>query len=253
VALPLLVVTSGMIALCLRGRMRPRWTIGAVLPASVCFVLTSVATAGSGLVDATAVSTIAIGMSGAIGFLHPPRWAVPFGLVMMGSLAVSMALTRGQVHVDLIGSTVIGTVLLFLGVVAATIARRTTAAEDEAIGRLRRALIADRAAAAARADRRELERRLHDTVLNTLTALGRGSLTDSPVLRARCAADAEFLHVLRPGADPAPPETDLLRGVGRRPSRAATRRSPSCYPWTGTAHRHRRPSWRRWWPRSRRR
>jgi signal transduction histidine kinase len=214
VAPAMLATSIGLMAICLRGMMRPRWAVAVVVPASACFALTSVATKGSVLVDATSVTTIAIGMAGVIGFLNPPRWALPCGLLMLGSLAVSMALTREQVHTDLVGVTAVGSAMLFLGVVQAALARRTTAAEDEAVGRLRSALIADRAATAARADRRELERRMHDTVLNTLTALGRGGLLDSPVLRARCAADARFLRELRRGAsDLVAPDSDLLGGL----------------------------------------
>lgn len=220
VAPAVLAISIGMIVLCLWGRIRPRWGVAIVLPVSVCFALTSVATAGTELVDATAVTTIAIGMACAIGFLHPMRWAVPMGLVMIGSLTVSMAVTRGYVHTDLVGVTAIGTALLFLGVVQSALARSTTAAEDEAVGRLRRALIADRAAAAARADRREMERRLHDTVLNTLTALGRCGLTDSLVLRARCAADAEFLRHLR-RIDPSAPQASLLASLKQVAARSS--------------------------------
>jgi signal transduction histidine kinase len=74
-------------------------------------------------------------------------------------------------------------------------------AQDVANERLTRALVADRAAARSRSDRREQERVLHDTVLSTLTALARGSLPDSDAVRARCAADARFLRAMHEADD----------------------------------------------------
>lgn len=221
VAPTVLAASLGLVGVCAAARMRTLWALVTAVPASVCFALTSVATAGSVLVDTTAVGTISIGMACAIGFLQPPRWALPVGLLMIGSLAVSMALTRGFIHADLVGVTVIGTAVLCLGVVQSALSRRTTSAIDDAVGRVERALIADRAATAARADRRELERRMHDTVLNTLTALGRGGLSDTPVLRARCAADAEFLRALRRTPDGPADPTDLLTGLREVASRTS--------------------------------
>lgn len=214
---PALVGTMlALVALCLTGRLRPRWAVAGTVSVSVCFALTAVATTGTVLVEGTAATGIAIIMSGFVGYALPPRWAVPSAAGLILTSLLSIALTRPSVHPELIGITGLQVALFGLGLVQRLIARRTTAAEDEATQRLRRALIADRAATSARADRRELERRLHDTVLNTLTALGRGGLTDSALLRARCAADAAFLHELRREAgngDAGPDLLTRLRGV----------------------------------------
>ena len=59
--------------------------------------------------------------------------------------------------------------------------------------------------AARRADQREQDRRLHDTILSTLTMVASGALvTSSPVLAAQASRDLEVLHSwpALPGPDP---------------------------------------------------
>jgi signal transduction histidine kinase len=72
--------------------------------------------------------------------------------------------------------------------------------------------------AARRADQREQNRRLHDTVLATLTMVASGALdTPSAVLAAQASRDLRFLHTLpalpRPGTLAALPLADRLAAV----------------------------------------
>ena len=63
-------------------------------------------------------------------------------------------------------------------------------------------------------ERREHERLLHDTVLNTLTAISRGS--SGPAVAARCSQDIALLeHVLAAPGDPAGPAAPGSAAPGR--------------------------------------
>ena len=65
--------------------------------------------------------------------------------------------------------------------------------------------------AARRADQREQDRRLHDTILSTLTMVASGALDmSSPVLAAQASRDLEVLHNWPTLPEPAPPDAVAL-------------------------------------------
>lgn len=142
-----------------------------------------------------------------VGFLSTPAVAAPLGGVIIVADTVLPALARPSAAAALLAQTAIQVVILLATVIGGMAARRLAIAEELAQDELAQAVAADRAAAAAQTERRELEREMHDTVLNTLAAIGRSSLPDSSTVRRRCAADARFLRTLRhesdggPGAD----------------------------------------------------
>ena len=87
---------------------------------------------------------------------------------------------------------------------------------DAAIGRQLRLEQDLTVEAARRADQREQNRRLHDTILSTLTMVASGALDmPSPVLSAQASRDLQFLNTLPvlPGPQPAVPLADRLAAV----------------------------------------
>lgn len=154
--------------------------------------------AGEGVRDVdTAVLPVVIMALVGIGFLSASLPALLLGGTLVVADTLFPAMLRPHALPALLLQAGIQTVILLATVATGRLARRVAVAEEEARETLVRAAAADRAAVAARAERRELEREMHDTVLNTLAALGRANLADSPAVRARCAADARFLRSLR--------------------------------------------------------
>jgi signal transduction histidine kinase len=89
---------------------------------------------------------------------------------------------------------------------------------DAAIGRQLRLEQDLTVEAARRVDQREQNRRLHDTILATLTMVASGALgTSSPVLAAQASRDLRVLHTLPalpdPGTAPALPLAERLAAV----------------------------------------
>ena len=83
--------------------------------------------------------------------------------------------------------------------------------------------------AARRADQREQDRRLHDTILSTLTMVASGALDmSSPVLAAQASRDLQVLHSWPTLPEPGPPDAvalpDRLAAVaaGAAPLRVST-------------------------------
>jgi len=90
-----------------------------------------------------------------------------------------------------------------------TLVRRGGRNADAAIGRQLRLEHDLTVEAARRVDQREQNRRLHDTVLATLTVVASGALgTSSPVLAAQASRDLRVLHTL-----PALPGLGTTRGL----------------------------------------
>ena len=108
-------------------------------------------------------------------------------------------------------------VLLLQGILAAAVMallRQAASPADLALSRRTAVTVAAVADAAVRADERDQQRKLHDTVLATLTMVGTGAIAhDSPVLRVRAASDLAILDDLRAhpehGTDPGPRSTRL--------------------------------------------
>jgi signal transduction histidine kinase len=99
---------------------------------------------------------------------------------------------------------------LFAAVVGRHLCLRLAATEEHELALLDSAILEDRVANATWDARRESEREMHDHVVNTLTALGHGSLDDSPMWRARCAEDASFLRAYTASGSPAAPAASSL-------------------------------------------
>lgn len=180
---------------CWRSRFDRRWRLGSALVVGVCAALTTVALPPAFAVG-SALLPLSVLMLVAIGFLERPLSGLGAAALLIGPFIATLVLVRpGQTaeHTAVLAVLVFA-VLASIG--GGYLARLMAAREERAFARLQGAIAADRMATATRADRRESERELHDTVLNTLTAVGRGSLVDSAGLRTRCAADAQFLRDL---------------------------------------------------------
>ncbi|WP_104481636.1 hypothetical protein V5P93_006273 [Actinokineospora auranticolor] len=116
-----------------------------------------------------------------------PRVAVPAGL----GLAAAHVLGTWQAGAGAVPGT-IGIYLVQITASAAlmTLLRHAAALADDALAELRETERAAAVLRARRADERAQNRKLHDTVLATLTTVGTGGITAStPGLRARAAAD----------------------------------------------------------------
>ena len=84
--------------------------------------------------------------------------------------------------------------------------RRGGRSADAAIGRQLQLEQDLRVESARRADQREQDRRLHDTILSTLTMVASGALDRaSPVLAAQASRDLQVLHLLSALPEPGPP------------------------------------------------
>ena len=185
--------TLATIVRCLRNRSRPTERLAAALVIASGCVLTAVATAESVDEVGTATSAIVSGLVLVLGLLDRAALALPVGVVLIAAQLGAVALTRPLPWANWLVVTSIQVAVLLAGTAAGRAVRRIAARQDLEQARLAYALSVDRVLAATRADRREQDRRLHDTVLGTLTALARGS-PDSPRLRERCAADARHLR-----------------------------------------------------------
>ncbi|OZV78451.1 ATP-binding protein [Micromonospora echinospora] len=129
-----------------------------------------------------------------------PHWAVPAGLLVAAAYALGAHRAGDDVEAvahatTLVVQTASGTAL---AMVLRGSSRRADAAFVERQRVLREALIAR----TARETERRQNRDLHDTVLSTLTMVGLGAVrADSPLLRARAAADLRTLAAARSPAD----------------------------------------------------
>lgn len=176
---PWLFLADSLVAavLCtLHGRLVP----GAVLAAS----------AGTGWVDLIASTAVFIAQFG---------MRQPYGL--MAALGITAAYMAGAP-----GAREAPVVLVAQGLLAAALMALLHRAADTADATLARQAVAladARARAAARTDELDQQRRLHDTVLATLTMVSTGSVSrDFRSIRRRARADLRVIDVMRtpPGA-----------------------------------------------------
>lgn len=148
------------------------------------------ASAGTGWVDLVAGGGV---FAAQFGMRQPIGLAA--GLLITGAYAIG-ASTIGEASVVLTFQTLITAAI-------ATMLRRAAAAADLALAADAMVREAAITRAAVRADERDHQRQLHDTVLATLTMVHTGGITDdSPALRQRAAADLRSITRLR--AQPAP-------------------------------------------------
>ncbi|GAA5217292.1 sensor histidine kinase [Streptomyces thinghirensis] len=157
---------------------------GQLVPASVL-----AASAGSGWVDLIASVTVL----NAQCFLRQPHG-------LLATVVITAAYTVGAP-----GLREAPVVLLLQGTLSAgmfMLLRRAARSADSALVAKAEARANELARAAARADERDQQRRLHDTVLATLTMVSTGAITGhSTVLRDRAVADLRVIRALGAGTD----------------------------------------------------
>ncbi|MFC6879154.1 MULTISPECIES: sensor histidine kinase [Actinomadura] len=145
------------------------------------------ASAGTGWVDIVASSAVFLVQFGA---------RQPFGTVATGCVVAAYVLGAP-------GWREAPAVLVLQGLLAAALVgllRREARAADRGLAAQAEAAARAAAQSATRADERDQQRRLHDTVLATLTMVGAGGITGpSPVLARRAAADLAVIESLATG------------------------------------------------------
>lgn len=168
--------------------------------------------AGTGWVDIVAGAGVLITQ---VGLRQPVGLAA--GLLIAGAYAVGDGQWReAPVHLAVMALLAAGLVVLL---------RRAAAAADGILGDAGEQRHRTLVRAAVRADERDHQRYLHDTVLATLTMVHVGGVArDSAALRERAAADIAVIERLRAhpanGRDPAGPAVRLdvmLRGAVGQP------------------------------------
>ena len=140
----------------------------------------------------------------------PPPWGLPVAAVVIAAYVVTVAHPADAVY------------LVFQALATAALmvlVRRGGRNADAAISRQLRLEQDLKVEAARRADQREQDRRLHDTILSTLTMVASGALDmSSPVLAAQASRDLEVLHNWPTLPEPAPPDCGGPAGPSRRGS-----------------------------------
>jgi signal transduction histidine kinase len=137
----------------------------------------------------------------------PPPAGLPVAAVVTAAYVITVAHPAGALY------------LVFQALATAALmvlVRRGGRNADAAIGRQLRLEQDLKVEAARRADQREQDRRLHDTILSTLTMVASGALDiSSPVLAAQASRDLQVLHAWPALPEPGPP------GVVALPDRLA--------------------------------
>ncbi|GIH16297.1 sensor histidine kinase [Rugosimonospora africana] len=146
--------------------------------------------AGAGWVTVLASMTVVIA-----NFAWPLPVAVPAGLVVVAGYLIGAALADLPDH-GLVQAAIL-VVQVALAAVLMALIRRATAQADRALDGYERVRRAADVASARRAHEREENRRLHDTVLATLTIVGTGAIDrGSATLRERAVADLAVIDAL---------------------------------------------------------
>ncbi|TDC79097.1 sensor histidine kinase [Streptomyces hainanensis] len=160
------------------------------------------ATAGSGWVDLVASATVLNTQY----FLRPPHG-------LLATAVITAAYTIGAP-----GLREAPVVLVLQGILSAgmfVLLRRAAGSADAALAAEAVAQANEMARAAARADERDHQRRLHDTVLATLTMVSTGAIADrSDTLRRRAVADLRVIHGLADEVDEADEANEANEGGG---------------------------------------
>ena len=150
----------------------------------------------------------------------PPPAGLPVAAVVIAAYVITVAHPAGAAY------------LVFQALATAALmvlVRRGGRNADAAIGRQLQLEQDLKVEAARRADQREQDRRLHDTILSTLTMVASGALDrSSPVLAAQASRDLQVLHSWPMLPEPGPPAAvalpDRLAAVaaGAAPLRVST-------------------------------
>lgn len=154
------------------------------------------ATAESTVSVLTAVAPVVTALVCLVGVLDRPVIGFSAGGVLLASQLIGAVLSRPSDIAGVVAVTIIQAALLIAAGAASGFIHRVARSQVEAQRGLTEALTVDRAAVESYSDCREQQRVLHDTVLNTLTALSRPGLVDSAGLRDRCGHDARYLRSL---------------------------------------------------------
>jgi glucose-6-phosphate-specific signal transduction histidine kinase len=189
----LLIAMLSATVFCARGRFTSAWCLAWCLVLAIGGVLVAWALTPT-LSVASACSPIFGPACAVVGLLHAPRVALTGGLLFSVPPNVVLAAVRPEHLGNILSFTLFLIASLFAAVVGRRLCLRLAAVEERELALLDAAILEDRVANATWDARRESEREMHDHVVNTLTALGHGSLDDSPVWRARCADDANFVR-----------------------------------------------------------
>ena len=132
----------------------------------------------------------------------PPPAGLPVAAVVIAAYVITVAHPAGALY--LVFQTVATAALMVL-------VRRGGRSADAAIGRQLQLEQDLKVEAARRADQREQDRRLHDTILSTLTMVASGALDmSSPVLAAQASRDLQVLHSWPTLPEPGPPDAVAL-------------------------------------------
>ena len=199
---------AAVVVAYLRGRWQMWWRDGLDSAASVLLAL------GAGWCVPPAVrgdttNWLYIAM---VGQLFVPAWlapvasAAPLALISAAAYLAGAAVTH-PVRAD--GSSAAASAALLVAIAAAAwfgrlMLERGALAADATLASADREAREQGVALSRTTERREHERLLHDTVLNTLTAIGRASGADAGQLVGRCRRDVALLqYALSDPADPA--------------------------------------------------
>jgi signal transduction histidine kinase len=163
----------------------------------------------------------------------PPPAGLPLAVAVTAVYATTVPHPAGALY--LILQALVTSALM-------TLVRRGGRNADAAIGRQLRLEQDLKVEAARLADQREQNRRLHDTILSTLTVVASGALdASSPVLAAQASRDLRVLHTLAaqpgPGGPAALPLADRLAAVAAEaaPLRVSTSLFSATEPLPATA------------------
>ncbi len=144
-----------------------------------------------------------------------PAWYVPGALSLLLALITPAAFWLGAALQPVTDRRTLtgAAILLIVVALAHTFARRElygrAAAADGAVDEAHHAASEQYAVLSANIERREHERLLHDTVLNTLTALARAGADDVAQVMSRCRRDVALIEEALGDPD------DLADGTGR--------------------------------------
>jgi signal transduction histidine kinase len=172
--------------------------------------------AGSGWVTVLASMSIVVA-----NFAWPLPAAVPAGLLVVAGYLVGAARAGLPDH-GLVQAAILVVQVILAGVLMGLI-RRAAGQADRALAGYERVHRAAEVASARRAHEREENRRLHDTVLATLTIVGTGAIDrGSATLRERALADLAVIDALgraaQAGADHGRLEQRLRDVAARAPA-----------------------------------
>ena len=152
------------------------------------------------------------------GQLLVPAWYVPAAVSALLVVVTPAAFWLGAALQPITDRRTLtgATVILLVVALAHTLARRElygrAASADEAVCEADLAAREQYAALSANIERREHERLLHDTVLNTLTALARASADDAAEVGGRCRRDVALIEAALADPDELGDATGRPRG-----------------------------------------